>query len=90
MNAERKTLADLFARLHGMGVEAAGRTPCHECENDDLMDQPPPMPCAYCGGTNLARIEERQVLQVLGEMMGRKLEVTESDVLDAAKKAGVF
>lgn len=79
MNPDRKTLADLFARLHGMGVESAAPWPS--------CGLPLCPPCETWWTENKVRV----VGEVIGEMFGRDNQgITESDVLDAAKKAGVY
>ena len=89
MNAERKTLADLFARLHGMGVESADLT-CRRCgatgRNKRVGDE-----CYMCEGAGSLAPSSGHVLMVLGEMMNVATPgITMSDVLNAAKKAGVY
>lgn len=89
MNPDRKTLADLFARLHGMGVEsAAADLACIQCKTTgDWWG----VPCPYCGGFGFHKPIPAEVLPVLGEMMNVATPgITMSDVLDAAKKAGVY
>lgn len=88
MNAERKTLADLFAHMEQDGVEMAIRSPCPRCwrASPEYIAA-----CTHCGGENYRPITEDDIWRLLGEMRGRVTAgVTESDVLDAAKKAGVF
>lgn len=81
MNESRKALADLFARLHGMGVESAAPMP--------LCSIPAPL-CGTCETWWTAN-KERKVGEVVGEMFGRDNQgITESDVLAAAKRAGVY
>jgi hypothetical protein len=76
MSQERKYLSALFKRLHGMGIEAANMSACGNVD------------CTVCEPMD---ITETEVLQVLGEMMTADTgDITMSDVLAAAKRAGVY
>jgi len=79
MNEHRKALADLFARLHGMGVESADTPGLRVC------------PTPGCTSCKVVMPDSDEVLMVLSEMMNVATPgVSMSDVLDAAKKAGVY
>ena len=81
MNQERKDLAALFERLHAMGIGAAAPWP--------MCGIPAPL-CGSCE-TWWTENKVRVVGQVIGEMFGRDNQgITEADVLDAAKRAGVY
>ena len=76
MNVERKSLAELFERLFEMGAESAD---LHGCGN---------VRCKECDAVEASSYE---VLRVLSEMMNLDTPgITMSDVLTAAKKAGVY
>lgn len=92
MNLERKTLADLFARLHGMGVTtAATDLACVHCDMTGKASGRTAPNCYECDGEGYHVPDCDEVLVVLGEMMNVATPgITMSDVLDAAKKAGVF
>lgn len=87
MNPDRKTIADLFARLHGMGVESADLT-CDKCKGMGWRGH---TPCVWCEGFKVRMPHDHVVLYVLSEMMNVATPgITMGDVLDAAKKAGVY
>lgn len=78
MNEDRRALADLLARLHGVGVENALWPGCGK----------PECPRAECWATE---VYEEQVLRILSEMMNLPTPgITMGDVLTAAKRAGVY
>lgn len=93
MNPDRKTLADLFARLHGMGVTAANTVlECPSCDAEgSYIEDGKTTQCLDCMGECYHAPYPDEVLQVLGEMMTVATPgVSMSDVLDAAMKAGVY
>ena len=85
MKADRKALAVLFARLHALGVTSAD-VGCSVCKGTDTKGK-----CWRCYGDGYDHVSSGAVLQVLGEMMVTDtLGITTTDVLAAAKRAGVF
>ena len=91
MNADRKALADLFARLHGVGVESA-TLDCPMCDGTGTRVSTN-VACWFCGGSKVRPVSDWQgvVLRVVGEMMATDTPgITMGDVLTAAKRAGVY
>ena len=89
MNESRKALADLFARLHGMGVESADIA-CDHCKGTGRQPWSH-LACIWCDGSKVRMPHDHVILYVLSEMMNVDTPgITTGDVLDAAKKAGVY
>ena len=90
MNEDRRALADLLARLHGMGVTTAPNDlQCQHCKGTGQYRKPGD--CFECKGEGYHLPEHCEVLPILGEMMNVPTPgITMGDVLAAAKKAGVY
>lgn len=85
MKADRQAFAALLRQLHTMGVTSAAVS-CSVCKG-----QPSGVPCRRCDDAGYDHVSSGAVLTVLGEMMVTDTPgTTMSDVLDAAKRAGVY
>lgn len=92
MNLERKALADLFARLYELGVTtSATDLACMHCDTTGKASGRSAPNCYECDGEGYHVPDCDEVIAVLGEMMNVATPgVSMADVLDAAKKAGVY